>query len=93
MTWLISLFSPLQSGSQNDLVDSWTAEEEQAALASAAAAAAATTGQSRRASNATRNGRSAEYPFHMNMCMTQHGVNFDLSHRPSQKFSKKILAY
>ena len=88
-------YFPFQSGSQNDLCDTWTPEEEAEAedlssrlcgSAGAAAAAATAVGPgSTPGTAASQQPLSAEYPFHMNLCMPPQGINFDLTYKRGKK--------
>ena len=78
-------FSPLfQSGSQNDLCDTWTPEEEKEAAASF-------TTSSRTPRNTAVT--SAEYPFHANVCMPPQGINFDLTHKRGKLSCIFLICY
>ena len=78
----------LQSGSQNDLCDSWTGEEGEESKAY--------TGDNIDHNNQVipqrgdvanlvqlqyHQPKAAEYPFQSNLCMPPQGVNFDLTHK------------
>ena len=73
-------FPILQSGSQNDLIDSWRNDEEESSSTSDAVSAANARWMTGGGSNPARN-LSAEYPFHKNLCMPPQGINFDLTHK------------
>ena len=73
-------FTILQSGSQNDLIDSWRNDEEESSSTSDAVSAANARWMTGGGSNPARN-LSAEYPFHKNLCMPPQGINFDLTHK------------
>ena len=75
--------SVFQSGSQNDLIDSWRndpTDEDSSANSEAVNAANAKWMISGNGNPTTRN-LSAEYPFHKNLCMPPQGINFDLTHK------------
>ena len=85
LTKLSPFVLPLQSGSQNDLCDTWTPEEEAAAAAAQGRLTPASGGggaeqrgrqrapqrpQQRHGGGGSGNyGLAAEYPFQMNLCM------------------------
>ena len=70
----------LQSGSQNDLVDSWRSEEDDSATTNTTTSDAVSAANARWNIPSQRN-LSAEYPFHKNLCMPPQGINFDLTHK------------
>lgn len=78
---------PFQSGSQNDLCDTWTPEEEDRSNSRLSRLSGVATNNNPVGSSAgipgarRANGTSAEYPFHMNLCMPKQGINFDLTHK------------
>ncbi|XP_059082222.1 uncharacterized protein LOC131879802 isoform X2 [Tigriopus californicus] len=77
-----------KSGSQNDLCDTWTPEEEDRSNSRLSRLSGVATSNNPLGSSAgipgarrRGNGTSAEYPFHMNLCMPKQGINFDLTHK------------
>ena len=70
----------LQSGSQNDLVDSWRSEDDDSAATNTTTSDAVSAANARWNIPSQRN-LSAEYPFHKNLCMPPQGINFDLTHK------------
>ena len=75
---IIIFNSTFQSGSQNDLIDSWRNDTEEDSTSTSDAVSAANARWM--IGNQTRN-LSAEYPFHKNLCMPPQGINFDLTHK------------
>ena len=92
---ILYMFSFLQSGSQNDLCDTFTPEEEEAELALVMTGNASSktgevtsypVGRTSRQQGACATGHnnmaSAEYPFfQMNFCGQSQGNNFDLNRK------------
>ena len=77
-------FSIFQSGSQNDLVDSWRDEDEATTsglTSEGVSAANARWNTPTSGAPSTTRHLSAEYPFHKNLCMPPQGINFDLTHK------------
>ena len=77
----ISYFRSLQSGSQNDLVDSWRSEDEDCSAATNTTTSDAVSAANARWNIPSQRNLSAEYPFHKNLCMPPQGINFDLTHK------------
>ena len=69
-----------QSGSQNDLCDSWAEGEEETDESSSKTSTPVGSSCGGRGRGSFKN-LSAEYPFHRNLCMQQQGINFDLTHK------------
>ena len=81
----ISYFCSLQSGSQNDLVDSWRSEDEDCSAATNTTTSDAVSAANARWNIPSQRNLSAEYPFHKNLCMPPQGINFDLTHKRGKK--------
>ena len=83
--WLRNISSSFQSGSQNDLVDSWRDESSEATGVSSQTTSEAIAGANARWNTppapTSQRHLSAEYPFHKNLCMPPQGINFDLTHK------------
>ena len=80
--------SIFQSGSQNDLIDSWRHDTEEDSTSTSDAVSAANARWM--IGNQTRN-LSAEYPFHKNLCMPPQGINFDLTHKRGMYCLQKCI--
>ena len=80
-----NISSSFQSGSQNDLVDSWRDESSEATGVSSQTTSEAIAGANARWNTppapTSQRHLSAEYPFHKNLCMPPQGINFDLTHK------------
>jgi hypothetical protein len=93
--WLKNISSSFQSGSQNDLVDSWRDESNEATGVSSQTTSEAISGANARWNNppapTSHRHLSAEYPFHKNLCMPPQGINFDLTHKRGEYFLNVII--
>ena len=80
-------FITLQSGSQNDLCDSWTGEEGEECKQYTGNNGHSNQVVPQRGDVANpvqlqyHQPKAAEYPFQSNLCMPPQGVNFDLTHK------------
>ncbi len=76
-------FPIFQSGSQNDLCDSWVDEADDDSKTRSPISGVHEIGV--RGRGPVRN-LSAEYPFHRNLCVPHQGINFDLTHKRGMAF-------
>ena len=75
-------YGPFQSGSQNDLCDSWEKDDVDPSSTTGTGTPNSSNVRSQGGFTPTSRTVSAEYPFHANLCLQpSQSINFDLTHK------------